>query len=241
MSDLNSLEQEIRVRSEQYATDPENSRYLSDVTLGSVIGPFVVGKTTTIREACSIDADFCRVRSFTTREPRIGEGEDTYYFLPHDIETLRVLRDQISARRVVQFTVHPTTNRVYGSFSSDYTRQYALLDTMPSSLENLDTVPFRGKKRIALVTSPDEWLKRFELRTISTGTEDSRKRIKEGVASLEWALDQGKELFWVDNTDREVGEVALELIGIMREDKEQKPNKRLVGEKLLDVMRAIEL
>lgn len=220
MTEIDKQTTEIRQAALTYEAAQDVNEWLREVTLVPLIGVFAVGKTAIMEAATTIDVDFGRVRSFTTREQRPGESADTYDFLPHNEKTLASLLKQINRRELVQFAVHPTTGHIYGSRPEDYSKPYAMLDTMPTSLPNLYPLPFKGIQKIAVVTSPEQWLTRLEGRLATTAPEDINKRLAEGVMSLEWCLAQTSDLAWLHNGEKSLVDVAHEFISLVKEEKQ---------------------
>jgi guanylate kinase len=207
---------------------------LRDVTFVAVIGPAAVGKTTLMRLASELGPDFGRVVSFTTRERRDEEPADAFRFLNHDRATLTNLLEQIKNRELVQFTVHPTTGRIYGSDVAVYDKPYMLLETLPQAMAELERLPFKAIKKIALVTEPEEWQARFRERFHHTGQDDTvAKRLQEAITNLAWSLEHRDEMLWLDNSHAKPEDVAHRLIETVKGTAVADPAAQVTGQKLL--------
>lgn len=237
MSQINQLVGDMLELSDGYQPSPEIADQLRNITMAPIIGPFAIGKTTVMDAACSEFADVGRIHSFTTRDMREGEDPATYDFIDHSESNLRALRDAAQAGKLVQFTVHPT-GRVYGSWQDAYRHPYSLLDTMPQALGPLLALPFRDIVKVSLVAAPRQWTSRVQERLVSSGSNDVRKRLVEGISSLEWSLDQGADLMWLDNSLRTPDATASQLIGIIKGERGGDKNARRTGEQLLSYLRS---
>lgn len=240
MSSIRSITDTLGVMSARYETSDTVKRILGEKELVPLIGPFASGKTALMRAAEELDPNFGRVRSFTTRARRSGEGDDAYTFLPHNRETLRRVLSQATVRELVQFVVHPTTGYVYGSTVDSYSTTYSMLDTMPSSLPGLVTLPFRSIKKVAVAVPPDVWEGRMTERLRDDNPDGIRKRLAEGVANITWSLDQGDDLAWVVNGARDIRDTAHNMINVVRGVQGVDKSARTIADGLLTRMRALQ-
>ncbi len=242
MSTVEHLVDEISVLADGYEASNEIADILRQRELVPLIGPFAVGKSAIMNATIELDSEFGRVRSFTTRPQRPNEDGGTYNFLAHDTPTLGQIRDDVQGRKLVQVIVHPTTGNVYGSNIDSYGAPYSMLDTMPTSLPGLEVLPFRRIHKVAIAVPPEVWQGRLAERAGNGNEDDLRKRVREGVANLEWSLDQGQDLSWVVNGDRDIRDTAGELISTIRNGGSEASvvAGRIAAERLVATMRAIE-
>lgn len=240
MSSNRSLTDAIGAMSARYETSDTVKHVLQRKELVPLIGPFAVGKTALMRAAENLDRNFGRVRSFTTRERRAGEEADAYDFLPHNEATLRQIHTQAAQRELVQFVVHPTTGNVYGSTADSYRTTYSMLDTMPSSLPGLLSLPFREIKKVAVAVPPDVWEHRMAERLQGGDVSDIRKRLAEGVANIEWSLDQGYNLAWVINGARDIKATARDLIQVVMNGRKPNKSARATAAQLLTRLKELQ-
>ena len=239
MSSIGSLTETLGAMSAGYETSDTVKHVLRQKELVPLIGPFAVGKTALMRAAEGLDSQFGRVRSFTTRTRRAGEEDDAYEFLSHSEATLRRIRAQAAKRELVQFIVHPTTGNVYGSTANSYRTTYSMLDTMPSSLPGLLSLPFREIKKVAVAVPPDVWERRMAERLRDGNASDIRKRLAEGVANITWSLDQGNDLAWVINGARDINATARDLIRAVKDGRSDK-SARATAAELLTRLKAMQ-
>ncbi len=228
--------EELTVGADLYVPGSAVNDALHDVTLVPIVAPTAVGKSTCIQYVIdhwpeTSRADRCR--SFTTRPHRDDEPEDQYRYFPHDETSLAYIANQARRNRLVQYAVHPSTGFIYGSEIGDYTAPYMLIDALSSAVTALRLLPVRSLFEISLVCEPDVWLERFRSR--QSHPADARKRLTEGISSLEWSLGQSV-MAWVDNSG-EVAVTGAEIIGIVSNNHSPDPSNRKIGERLLATMR----
>lgn len=242
MSTVEHLVDEISVLADGYEASNEVADILRQRDLVPLIGPFAVGKSAIMNTVIELDSEFGRVRSFTTRPQRPNEDSGTYDFLTHDTPTLDQIRDAVQERKLVQVIVHPTTGNVYGSNIDSYGAPYSMLDTMPTSLPGLEVLPFRAIHKVAIAVPPEVWQGRLAERAENGNENDLRKRVREGVTNLEWSLDQGRDLSWVVNGDRDIRDTAGELISTVRDGGSEAASNagRIAAERLLATMHKLD-
>lgn len=235
--DMEKILEELRELKRGYAPNPEITHDLSKMVMVPLIGPAGTGKTTLIDYVAEHNSDFGFAYSFTTRERREDEPEFAYTFINHDQNGLSYIRDQARHGSLIQFEIHPTTDRVYGSDSSAYQSRYNLLDMLSTGVDSLKQLPFESMKLIGVACEPIDWWERFAPRL--SDREDARKRINEGVISLRWLLDQGSEVAWINTTNPDLPAEAAELVGLVRGDATPYPANRAVGERLLKCLSSL--
>lgn len=216
-------------------TDQETLLRLQNVELAVLIGPAAVGKSTLIDAATDLDEDFTRSVGFTTRPMRPGEPADQYDFMDHTQENLEKILEQVQNGKPVQFKIHPETGFVYGSELHSYASPYVLIDIMSSAVGEVRKLPFRSMNELSVVCEPSSWDARFMSR--QSKPKEAKDRLAEGIASLEWSLDQGADMTWIDNSSEDVYEIAANVISIVRGEQEPDQGARTVGERLLAFMR----
>jgi guanylate kinase len=162
------------------------------------VGPVATGKTYIMKRMVEAHPDFGLVTSFTTREQRPDDDPSMFRFLPHNQPSLRRILDTIEAGNAVQYAIHPTSHRFYGSESQDYSAKYNMLATLSGVVEPMSALPFEKTHCIGIVCRPAVWevwlKKRFPVKN-----EDQQKRVTEAVQSLEWLLQTNLPVAWVEN------------------------------------------
>lgn len=237
---IKELTEKIEHSASDYEVSSQTYEILESKTLIPLLGPFAVGKTTIMKSVVDQDPSFTRVRSFTTREKRHNEDENTYVFLDHNEENLRRIIAQIGTRALVQFMVHPTTKNIYGSTIDSYgPQEYALLDIVPKALPALENLPFREIKLVEVVVPPEEWSKRMEQRLRHSDPGDIQNRLQEGVHNLEWAFERDDQIAWLNNGDRPVTDAAQDFIGIAKGNYTDTKSAKKIGYSLLQKIREL--
>lgn len=220
--------------SHEYEASTATLDALREKTMIPLLGPFAVGKTTLMDEVVQMHhSQFHRVRSFTTRKPRSGESLETYTFLEHSETTLRKIQEEAEKRELVQFMVHPNTGKVYGSTLDDYgTTPNVMLDIVPKALPPIEALPFKRIEKIEVVAVPQLWKDRMQQRFIDNDPTDIANRLTEADDNLTWALEQGDDITWLDNTTS-IHEGASSLKEIVDGEYSRSLDARFVGEALL--------
>lgn len=188
-------------------------RGLRDKSLVMMIGPSCIGKSTVMEEIVTQDMRFGITGSFTTRAPRPDDSKSYDYIASTD-ETLARLCKQIEAGEVVNYTAHPTTHDIYGTYLSEYGHPYNLLDTLATSAGYFRKLPFRNNSIVGVVADPDIWAMRLDQR-FPLGNPARPKRIAEAVMSFGWLLDQSaNDVNWVINEEGRCQEAAQMVIEV---------------------------
>jgi hypothetical protein len=207
----------------------------------AIVAPFAVGKSTISRTVCDIDPEFGRVRSFTTRESRPGESLDSYDFRANTIDALRTIAAEINEGQLVQYVVHPTTGDVYGSHVDQYASRYCLLEALPGSIPPLTKLPFGSLAKICLAVEPSVWQGRVQERLASHDALTIKKRIREGIDNIEWALDED-DVSLVDNSTNDPYDCAQSVIETVKNTNQlfdSQQNLRMTAMRLLNHFKAI--
>jgi ribose 1,5-bisphosphokinase PhnN len=184
------------------------------------VGPAAVGKSFLMNRLAEQDIDFGRVAVFTSRDARPDDESGMFRYIPHDDAHISQLLDKIDAGDVVQYAVHPTSGRMYGSEITDYTKPFNMLATLSDIVNPLRRLPFQTTRVIGLAVDPDVWLRRFYDRYVEP-SEEQRKRLNEAVGSLQWLLDPANvhEITWVDNTSSDETAAVQSVIDTVKRNK----------------------
>jgi guanylate kinase len=194
---------------------------LREKSLVMCVGPVAIGKSYIMNKVIDIDSDFRRVPVFTTREARSDDEPGMFRAVEHNDKNVSRILDQIDAGEIVQYVVHPTTGRIYGSTPDDYPGNFNLLAMMSGVVKQLQNIPFKDNYIIGLAASPDTWIERLAIRYPSQ-TDEKAKRLGEATSSLSWLLgdEQVGIVKWVLNSTNEPEKTALSLIDIVKYNKE---------------------
>lgn len=232
MNNLEAVRSELATRWINYHPEGSTARHIRDVSIGMIIGPTCVGKSTVIKEAVALDPEFSNPGGFTTRELRSTDAK-TYRQLGTDEESLREFLAAVKRGEPVQYMVYDT-GHIYGSESRDYQTPFSVLDTVYKSVENLRGIGFGSTSPIALAVHPDQYLRQLQARFGNdTSSQEVKTRLDEAVASLEWSLDQGNDISWVVNRHNRAQQAGREVIGLVRGYFDPLSSSRLTGERLL--------
>ncbi len=232
---MEALIEELRAEEESYVPKEEILSKLEGITVIPVIGAAGVGKSTLINFAIDAHPGFSRAISFTTRRKRPGEAVDQYRFYRHD--RLPSIRRQVAVRQLVQYAVHPETGDIYGSEIDDYQTPFVMVDILSTAIAPLRKLPFKSLIEVNLACEPEAWDIRFA--EYLARPDDAAKRIAEGVASLEWALDQGPEANWIDTTNTNLSVADGVLIDLVAKSQPTNPDARAVGERLYEHLQGL--
>lgn len=215
---------------------PKIRDQLSKKVLIPIVGPSSVGKTTVMRAVCAADPSFHRTVSFTTRPPRQNEPADTYRFLPNTPEQRQNIMRMYEKGQLIQFIIHPTTH-LYGTALEDYKGRFNLLDVISSEVANFQALGFAACQTIMLVTTPAEWQQRFD--SWQFGPEEAHKRIREGIDSLQWGLDQHGGVRWLENRTGDMPSTVDHVIAIAHNElHENDARAKHIGEELLRYLKS---
>ena len=207
-----------------YTPNPAVAAQLKEKNLVMFVGPAAVGKSFLMNKIIERDIDFGRVSIFTSRDPRDDDEPGMFRYIPHDDANILPLLNRIAAGEVVQYAVHPTSGRIYGSEITDYAKTFNLLATLSGIVNSLRRLPFETTHVIGLAVDPDIWMQRFNSRPMTP--EERVKRLNEAVVSLQWLLsaENMQEIKWVNNTS---SDESTAVQGVIDAVKFNKPGDKL--------------
>jgi guanylate kinase len=223
----------LREYSHTYQPNSGIARELRRKTIVPIIGPTAVGKSTVIEVILQSENDFSGVATITTRPKRDDESAPGWRFLTHDGEHLRDIVARVKAGELVQYAVHPTTGYIYATELQDYPKSFNVIAMLSSAMADIEKLPFKACKPIALVTAPADWEEWFMHRGGTTqNPDDAAKRLREAQQSIVWLLNHD-EAAWVCNRPGEATRAARDIIRIVREGGSSDMSARRMGEQLL--------
>lgn len=218
----------------EYQPNKIVSKKLEQKTLVAIVGPAAIGKTTVMKAVETADERFGRTGSITTREPREGDDPDMYRYVSHDENGLPQLLDQIEAGELVQYTVHPTSQKIYGTDLERYANEFNMIDALSGSVDGFKKLPFGKHVIIGLAADSKSWQTWFNERYPANDNERA-KRLAEAVISLEWCLNQPEnEITWVENTAGDVNVAAKNIIAASEGNNTDKPKIQSDPKQLLE-------
>jgi len=224
----------------QYKHSKETARAIRDKILVMLVSPVAVGKSFVVSEMIKNDDDFAPVAVVTTRDARPDDDPTLFRTVPHDDRNVADIVNAIQNGKMVNYTIHPTSGRIYGTFPSDYPGDYNILPTLSGAVAQLQNAAFKQTFVIALSTDPKTWKKRLSAR-YPASSEERTKRLKEAAVSLQWMLDSAQQstVFWVDNPD-ESATAVQSVVDIVKYNKQGNPvakeNARLMLEILEELL-----
>lgn len=187
---------------------------LAGKTLVMFVGPVAVGKSFLMNHVAEADKDFSRVSVFTTREARPDDEPGMFRYLPHDDAHVSKLLDKIENGEVVQYAVHPTSGRIYGSEAADHSNKFNMLATLSGAVAQLQQLPFKDTVVLGVVARPEFWKKRLKKR-YPTPNKEEAKRLREAVLSLDWLLSH-EEVKWIDNSGANADDAMQSIVNIVK-------------------------
>lgn len=219
-----------------YKPNTAIAEQLKQKNLVMFVGPAAVGKSFLMNRIMQQDIDFGRVSVFTSREARPDDELGMFRYIPHDDEHISQLLDKIEIGEVVQYAVHPTSGRIYGSEISDYAKSFNMLATLSGIVNTLRQLPFQTTNVIGLAVDPDIWLSRFYGRYVEP-SEEQRKRLLEAVVSLKWLLtpsNNHQKITWVDNTSANETAAVQAVIDAVKFNKPSDPTTLRIAQSMLE-------
>lgn len=190
---------------------------ISHKSLVMMVGPVAVGKSYIMNRIAQLDPDFMRSPVFTTREARPDDEPGMFRVQPHDDQSVSALLDQIEKGSVVQYAVHPTTDRLYGTLPADYPAAFNMLPVLSNVVDSLHKLPFKHTYVVGLVTTADAW-KRWLNERYPTPSDERTKRLKEAEQSLDWLLN-AHDVVWALNVADKPDVTAQAIIDVVKHGK----------------------
>lgn len=190
-----------RAREHLYTPQPSIQDRLHNKSLIMLVGPAAVGKSFVMNYIVAHAPEFRRVPVLTTREARPDDEPGMFRYQPHTDSTLHTILDQIEARELVEYVIHPTSGRLYGTTIEDFPGEYNLLATLSDIVDYFRRLPFKQTYVIGLTTDLGTWQQWFEARYPHSSDERS-KRLHEALLSLTWLLASERQSYitWVKNS-----------------------------------------
>ncbi len=195
---------------EAYQPSAQVLERLHGKTLVMLVGPTAVGKSSVMNEAVRFDTAFARVSGLTTRARRPNDEPGLYRYVS-DKDAQRL----IARHELVQYVVHPTTGKLYGTEPKDFPGYYNLQDTLSNSVAFYKSLPFARHVTVSLTTSPAAWTAWLDER-YPIGDAERRKRLLEAKSSIEWSLARNESNHWLVNAPGNLRQTAERLIAIAR-------------------------
>lgn len=202
---------------------------LKNKSLIMFVGPVATGKTFVMNTVVAENSAFGRVPAFTTREPRNDDDNGMFRYFPHDDHHITRLLNKIKLGEAVQYAIHPTSQRIYGSEVQDYPNEYNMLATLSGVVGQMSTLPFRHTFIIGLVCKADVWQAWLSKR-YPHGGQEMNKRVMEAIRSLEWLLEH--TVVWVENVPNQPQQTARAVIDAVLYNKKN-DNARIFADDML--------
>ena len=232
---MRALEQ-IKTLEADYEPNRLVAAELQDKVAIGLIGPFAVGKTTIMTEAAMLSNDIAVAGTITTRTPEERDKDSRYEFLADKSSTYNDLLKRIKSGELVQYAVHPTTDKFYGSRLSDYPAPINMIDLVTSAVEPFSKIPFKRFDVVSVVCPDLHWIMRVTDRFYTIGSVETKKRIDEAIINLEWSLSHD-DMLWLHNPNRRVKHAAKELVRFTLGEEELYSSGRKSAEGMLNTAR----
>lgn len=180
---------------------------LHRIKLIAVVGSSAAGKTSIIERALKASSDMRLVGGETSRSPRPGEKEDFEY----RFKTKEQMLDTMRRGEYVQIELGKTGD-LYSSRPEDYpiegTGIIAIWSTAVPKFRQL----FKNMYTVFIVPdSFDDWQQRFAERIKDTDDEEKAKRLAEAKQSYEFALNDHKVIFLLNDELDKAAERILQV------------------------------
>lgn len=218
-----------------YHPNATTAAAIKDKTLVMLVSPVAVGKSFITSHLVDAAPDFKPVSVITTRDPRPDDDPTLFRAVPHDDSHVQQILTSIENGEMVNYTIHPTSHRIYGTFASDYPGTFNVLPTLSGAVAQLQSMPFKRTFIVGISTDPDTWKERLLIR-YPTESEEKTKRLKEAIVSLTWLLDpaQDKNVHWVSNPAN--SQVAIQsVIDIVKYNKQESKDAKEDARRMLKV------
>lgn len=211
---------------------------IKDKSLVMLVAPAATGKSFVINEMVEQAVDFHTMPIFTTRDPRPDDDPRYFRIIPHTEKHLCKLLDDIEARQIVQYAVHPTTRRLYGTTVEDYPGKFNLLATLSGAVSSLQALPFASTHVVGLTAEPNAWKQWFLARYPKTSDERA-KRLNEAISSLEWLIEHHKTIHWAINRPNAASAVATSIINAVKYNQPPSEDGQLTAREMLATAHAL--
>ncbi|HEU5121619.1 MAG TPA: hypothetical protein VFT59_02140 [Candidatus Saccharimonadales bacterium] len=228
---------QLQTLEKTYRPSQTISHTLGRKNLIMFVAPVACGKTFIMNHIVELDKRFGRVPVFTTREPRADDDMGMFRTLPHDEEHIASILQKVKAGTVVQYAVHPTSERVYGSEIQDYPAEYNMLATLSNVVEQMKQLPFQKVFIVGLVTRPEAWLSWFTKR-YPKPNQEKQKRQQEALQSLTWLINNSNIIIWAENIDNQPTKTAHTIIDAILYNKRE--DKRALAEELFHAIKEMK-
>ncbi|MDN5274295.1 MAG: hypothetical protein JWP06_196 [Candidatus Saccharibacteria bacterium] len=227
---------EIQATETTYLPSEDVARSLHDKVLVMLVGPVAIGKSFVIDQIIRTDPEFKPVPVFTTRDSRAGEDPELFRTQPHTDESLAEIFDAIDQKTLIQYTVHPTTGRIYGTVAGDYNAPYNLLATLSGAVEPRAKLPFAASHTVCLVARPEVWRLWLNKRYPENSAERT-KRIEEAIICLRWALEDKPHvnISWVENNIQTPERTIEDIINIVKYNQQGDVSARKYAAQMLEL------
>ncbi len=203
----------LAAKQDEYLPNETVQQTIRDKTVVMLVGPSCAGKSLARDRIVAMDPkNFGIVNSFTSRAPRRDDTEETRSYVPHTNEGIADVHDRIQRGEVVQYAVHPTTSRLYGTLPTGYPAKYNLLDTVWNAAASIRQLPFEATPFVGIVSEPDPWMEWFSKR-FSNDSPERPSRLLEAAQSLSWLLSQ-PDTIWAVNEPADRTAAARTIIDI---------------------------
>ena len=192
-----------------YTPGDQATNIIKQKNLIMVVGPSSVGKTFIMNDIITKRDDAAMVVVFTTRGKRADDYNGQFIYYEHNDQDVNFLLDAIEQRAVVQYAIHPTSGRIYGTFPDGLPANYNLLATLSNTVEYLRGLPFNHTATLGIIVEPSQWDIWFDKRFAKSSPERLH-RLKEATMSLEWLLSSPEDTIkWVINHTGNTDELNL--------------------------------
>lgn len=201
---------------ELYQPNDHVKRLIGTRTLHMVVAPAVVGKSSVMNRATTLDTRFGRSTTLSTRQPRADDEPGVFRLVEHTDENIDTLLDKILSGELVQYKFHPTEHTFYGSEVTDHPHEHNMLPTLSGAINQLQQVGFKDTSVIGLVAPPTDWQTRFDQRYPEHHPQ-RLNRLREAEISYNDLLVR-TDVRWLVNHEGDVDGTAKKLVDTAASD-----------------------
>lgn len=211
MNKIQPIIDELRSLERDYQANTDIQQQLGEKSLVLLVAPAAAGKSTLMNNLVASDDRFSRISGFTTREARPDDEAELYRYIQPDVASLKGILDQVRARELVQYAVHPTTGKIYGTELSDYPNEYNCKDVLGHAVQGFRSLSARSTYSFGLVCKPQQWINRL-LDRYDSADPELKKRLAEARFNIEWSRDDSRTVL-VENSNGDLDRASQEIIG----------------------------
>lgn len=213
--------QALQDRQSNYQGNVNTLDALSSKMLHMIVGPTGIGKSSIIGEVLQLEPEWDIVGTRTTRDRKPDGGDPEHYQTAAEGVTVDKMKNEIINGELVNYSIHNNGN-IYGTLPEQFRKKHNLLPVIPDSIKQLQQAGFRETDTTYIVSPAEQWKNR--IMTSRVEYSDLIPRLEEGIASIEYAIDNIEWLNFVENINGKEGlqKAARKVISIAKGYQDEK-------------------